>query len=185
MHVYCYLRYKMSIFLSSCFEFFFFQIHSHKWNSRKVDGVKLEHTYFKTDCSLNDYIPVNVFLSTCLPGCSVRMATRRLGWQSGGWEIRVFFHFSCAENECKKLKLDFIKSKSKTKEIHFGQNNNKYLLLIMFIVNSRVIDSTLLIYKEDKEIEGWFVKSGCGWHVFPRSATLERLPQDVWGTDLI
>lgn len=56
-------------FLSSCFEFLFSKIHSHKWNSRKIDGIKLEHTYFKSDFFPNDYIPVNTFLSIRLPGC--------------------------------------------------------------------------------------------------------------------
>lgn len=75
------------------------------------------------------------------------MVKGKLVWQSGSWEIRVFFHFSCEENECKKLILDFVKSKSKPKETNLRQNiNNKYLLLIMLIiVNSRVIDITLLI----------------------------------------
>lgn len=134
----------------------FSKIHSHKWNSRKPDGVKLEHTYFKSDCSLNSFIPVNIFFSICLAGCSVRMAKGKLVWQSGSWEIRVFFHFSCEENECKKLKLDFIKLKSKPKETHFRQNiNNKYLLLIMFIVSSRVIDITLLICIEVNKRWSW------------------------------
>jgi len=45
-----------------------------------MDDVKLEHTYFKSDCSLNDYTPINIFLSICLLACSVRMAKGRLGW---------------------------------------------------------------------------------------------------------
>lgn len=122
------------------------KIHSHKWKSRKINGLKLEHTYFKYNCSLSDYIPVNIFLSIYLPGCSIKVAKGRLGWKNGSWEIRGFFHFSCTENECKKLKLYFIKSKRNTKEVHFGE----IVIFIMFIVNSSITEIALLTYIEVK-----------------------------------
>lgn len=50
----------------------------------------------------------------------------------------------------------------------------------MTVVNSGVIDFTLLISREDKEIKGSFIKSGCGYHLFPRSAMLERLSQNLY-----
>lgn len=97
------------------------------------------------------------------------------GWQRDSWEKRGFLHFSCAENECKKL--EFMKSKRKNIPSH--KNNNKYLLSIMFVVNSRVIDFVLLIYIEDKQIKSWFVKIICGCQLFPRKAMTERLSHDV------
>lgn len=67
----------------------------------------------------------------------------------------------------------------KKKKIPSHKNNNKYLLSIMFVVNSRVIDFVLLIYIEDKQIKSWFVKIICGCQLFPRKAMTERLSHDV------